>query len=152
MKYIRELNINRALPAIGNKALNLQKLAKHGFCIPRTYVCDWRAYKRYLQNEIRLVDELRSEISECLDPGKAYAIRSSANIEDEFDRSFAGQFKSVLNVRSADDILQAIWSIWATTNSQAVNSYLERHGTGSTQLSMAVIIQEMVQSEVAGVS
>ena len=143
----------RKLPeSVGNKALNLRRLYNYGIRIPPAFICDWNAYHRYLDNDVALVDELRLELSRKLDPDKYYAVRSSGNIEDSLDRSFAGQFKSVLNARGIDAILQAIWSVWSSTQSPAVVTYLERHNIVARQLSMAVIIQEMVQSQASGVA
>jgi phosphohistidine swiveling domain-containing protein len=143
----------RRLPeSVGNKALNLRRLYNYGIRIPPAFICDWNAYHRYLDNDVSLVNELRLELSRKLDPDKYYAVRSSGNIEDSLDRSFAGQFKSVLNARGIDAILQAIWSVWSSTQSPAVVTYLERHNIAARQLSMAVIIQEMVQSQASGVA
>lgn len=138
--------------SVGNKALNLNRLHRMGIKIPSGYVCDWKAYHRYLNNDVSLVEELRRELFRKLDSAKSYAIRSSANLEDCMDRSFAGQFKSVLNVRGVDDVLQAIWSVWSSAQSKTVSSYLEKHNIQKQQLSMAVIIQEMVASKASGVA
>ena len=64
----------------------------------------------------QIVEALKAELATKLDPGRAYAVRSSANIEDDFQHSFAGQFRSVLNVRGVDAVLQAMWSIWAMSS------------------------------------
>jgi pyruvate,water dikinase len=99
-----------------------------------------------------MVAVLRSEIERTIDLGGRYAVRSSANLEDGLGRSFAGQFKSVLNVHGLDGILQAIWSIWASAHSQGVATYLEKMGLRPTDLKMAVIIQAMVDPVVSGVA
>ncbi|NTW08867.1 MAG: hypothetical protein HGA28_04785, partial [Anaerolineaceae bacterium] len=124
---------------------------KIGVRTPVTYVCDWKAHHRYLADDTSLVPELREELARIIAPDRKYAVRSSANIEDSLERSFAGQFKSSLNVQGVDSILQAIWSIWSSANTPMVNTYLERHEiTGS--VSMAVIVQEMVRPVYSGVT
>jgi phosphohistidine swiveling domain-containing protein len=151
-RFFISLRDHKIPPSVGNKAINLRRLMNKGLRVPVTYVCDWSAYHRYTDNDATLIFTLQEELRRIIDPDKAYAVRSSANIEDSLDRSFAGQFKSVLNVRGVDQIVQAMWSIWATATSPAVQAYLERHGVPTQQLSMAVIIQEMVPSVAAGVA
>ena len=151
-RFFISLRDHKIPPSVGNKALNLRRLMDKGLRVPVTFVCDWSAYHLYIDNDTNLISTLQEELRRIIDPDKVYAVRSSANIEDSLDRSFAGQFKSVLNVRGLDQIVQAMWSIWATATSAAVQAYLERHGIRSQQLSMAVIVQEMVQPVAAGVA
>ncbi len=137
---------------MGNKAANLSRLAKFGMRVPRTYAIRWEAYQRYLRDDATLISELENELTKIVDPEKMYAVRSSANIEDSRDRSFAGQFKSVLQVQGVDHILLAVWSVWNSAQTPAVKTYLERHSLQGQGLSMAVIVQEMVTPLFSGVS
>lgn len=152
MSLLIDLQRQRPPASAGSKALNLYRLYRSGKRIPRTFVCRGDAYKRYLANDVSLVEELRRELARNLASEKLYAVRSSANIEDSLDRSFAGQFKSVLNVRGVDAILQAVWSIWGTARSDAVRAYLERQNVAPQQLLMGVVIQEMVRAQCSGVA
>jgi pyruvate,water dikinase len=151
-RYIISLQESGQVQNIGNKAENLRFLAGQGFPTPVTYVCAWDAHARYVQDDVQLIDALKTELVAKLDSEKKFAVRSSANLEDGLDATFAGQFKSVLDVQGIDEILQAIWSILATTQSAAVQAYLARHGTDPQDLKMAVIIQEMVPPLVSGVA
>ncbi len=152
MGYLIHLNGRRIPKSIGNKALNLRKLAEIGVRVPNTHVVTWDAYRRYKADDVNLVDELQRELTHSVNPESMYAVRSSANIEDGLERSFAGQFKSVLNVQGADNVFQAIWAVWATATSHNVQSYLEKHGVSAYDLFMAVIIQQMITPVYAGVA
>ena len=146
------LNKRRIPQAVGNKALNLHRLVDIGLRIPETYFIPWDAYLRFTQADVNLLGELRSTLQNHIDPNKTYAVRSSANIEDDIERSFAGQFDSVLDVQGVDDVLKAIQVVWESGRSPRVSAYLEQHDFDADELMMGVILQEMVQSVFAGVA
>jgi phosphohistidine swiveling domain-containing protein len=150
--YIINLKARSVPDAIGNKARNLHALMRKGVRVPQTYVIRWEAFDRYARNDIAVVEKVQEEVKHRLDPRKSYAVRSSASIEDTQERSFAGQFKTVLDARSEQSILQAVWSIWATAHSPGVQAYLEKLPGQGQKLHMAVIIQEMVKPVVSGVA
>ncbi len=137
---------------VGKKAENLRFLAKKGFPTPTTYVCTWDAFDAHVGDDTQALDTLKAELVTELNPNRRYAVRSSANVEDGQDSSFAGQFKSVLDVQGVDEILEAMRSVWASIQSPQVQAYLARHGHSAGSLKMAVIIQEMVLPEVSGVA
>lgn len=151
-EYIFSLRDGRRNQHIGNKAKNLHFLAHKGFLTPLTYVCTRDAYVRYAQGDAQVLEDLRVELATKLDGNKRYAVRSSANLEDGLDLSFAGQFKSVLDVQGADEILKAVQLVWDATQSPSIQAYLGQKGLGCQDLKMAVIIQEMVPARISGVA
>ncbi len=62
-RYIVSLQNTRSEKSAGNKALNLKKLNKEGFLIPRSYICTWEAYKRYVDGENNLDNDLKRELT-----------------------------------------------------------------------------------------
>jgi phosphoenolpyruvate synthase/pyruvate phosphate dikinase len=122
VEYVYPLPETHRIQKIGAKAKNLRFLVDTGFPTPATYVCTWDAYAAYVQDDAQIVEALRAEVAGKLDMNRRYAVRSSANLEDRLESSYAGQSKSVLDVQGVDEILQAIWSIWATTQSHATQA------------------------------
>ena len=151
-RYIFPLRKSSNTQRIGNKAGSLLFLARKGFPTPVTHVCSWNAYERYTTGGLQVIDDLRSELAAQVDDRTRYAVRSSANLEDSGHSSFAGQFRSVLDVQGADGIVKAVQLIWDTAQSSSVRTYMEQKGSGIQDLKMAVIIQEMVPGVVSGVA
>ncbi len=152
MAHIIDINKQKPPVSVGNKAINLKRLANIGMRTPKTLAVKWDAYHRYLKDDTNLIQELQEELAKTIKTDRTYAVRSSANIEDSLDRSFAGQFKSVLHVQGVDNILQSLWAVWSSAMTPAVKSYLERHNIPTHELSMGVIIQEMVNPKYSGVA
>jgi len=151
-QYILNLREARHPRKIGNKGRSLRFLIEKNFRTPMTHVCTWDAYLRYLKNNVSILTIVRDELSKLLDGNKHYAVRSSANIEDSSEHSFAGQFKTLLNVQGIGGIVEAIEAIWSSALSPNVRMYLERAGFHPRNLKMAVIIQEMVHPVFSGVA
>jgi len=151
-QYIFALEKQQLPESIGNKAGYLGMLLGKGFRIPETYVLTWDAYQKYQQSDQTILSTIEAELEQVFKPGRSYALRSSANVEDGLERSFAGQFKTFLGVRDLQAILKAIREIWEQTHSAGVQAYLEKHSLSAEGLKMAVIVQEMVPPVVSGVS
>jgi pyruvate,water dikinase len=82
---------------------------------------------------------------------RSFAVRSSATVEDAAGMSFAGQFESILNVRGAEALLAAIQTCWLSLFSERALIYLARQRVPAEKVRMAVLVQEMVAAEHAGV-
>ncbi len=78
------------------------------------------------------------------------AVRSSATAEDLEDASFAGQQETYLNVRGLDEVLLKVKACFASLWSDRAVSY-RYHNKYYQEVSIAVVIQEMVESEKSGV-
>jgi len=81
----------------------------------------------------------------------AYAVRSSATAEDLPAASFAGQQDTYLNVVGSDAILQHVSRCWASLFTERAVIYRRRGGIDHRAVQMAVVVQQMVFPEAAGV-
>ncbi len=78
------------------------------------------------------------------------AVRSSACAEDSEAASFAGQQETYLHVRGGDALRARIRDCWASFFSERALFYRARKGS-LDDLGMAVVVQRMVDAEIAGV-
>ena len=79
------------------------------------------------------------------------AVRSSATAEDLGAASFAGQHGTYYYVDTAQ-LLKKVRQCWGSLWSPEAVSYRATHGIDHASVSMAVVVQEMIASEVSGVS
>jgi phosphoenolpyruvate synthase/pyruvate phosphate dikinase len=81
----------------------------------------------------------------------AYAVRSSATAEDLPTASFAGQQDTYLNVVGPAAILQHISRCWASVFTERAVTYRLRNGFGHRKVHMAVVVQQMLFPQAAGI-
>jgi rifampicin phosphotransferase len=79
------------------------------------------------------------------------AVRSSATAEDLADASFAGQQDTYLWVSGIDAVTQRLSECWASLFTARAIEYRSRMTVHVDNLAMAVVIQEMVDAQAAGV-
>ncbi|MGB5810352.1 MAG: PEP/pyruvate-binding domain-containing protein [Polyangiales bacterium] len=79
---------------------------------------------------------------------RRWAVRSSAVSEDGEEASFAGQYETRLGV-AAGDLRNAIQAVWSSAFSKRAIEY--RLQRGISDVVMAVVVQEMVRADTAGV-
>jgi len=133
MKWLSEIT-DMDFKLVGGKAFNLAKLAK-GFDVPDGFVI----------TTDETLDEM-AIIKSAKKLGKV-AVRSSATAEDLPDASFAGQHDSFLDV--TEDLIDSIRKCQASIDTDRAKFYREQKGI--TESKMAVIVQEMVNTDFAGV-
>ena len=122
---------------------------------------DDRESIRTLSAEIRRIlegtaipDDLAAAITRAvarLGEQGAYAVRSSATAEDLLTASFAGQQDTYLNIVGAAAVLEHVSRCWASLFTERAVSYRLRNGVDNRTVHMAVVVQQMVFPEAAGV-
>jgi pyruvate,water dikinase len=80
------------------------------------------------------------------------AVRSSATAEDLAGASFAGQQETILNVAGEEMLIEAVRRCWSSLFTAQAIFYRSQRGFDDTPVSMAVVVQKMVDSEKSGVS
>lgn len=138
------IELSRALDTsvIGGKAKGLKWLEEKGHRTPRAWV---------LTGVNDDAEAVRATIEGRVDPGRSYAIRSSANVEDGTKTSYAGQFESLLGIAGIAEVAEAATCVVASADSEGVKSYRQNQAD-DTPIEMAVIIQEMVNPMASGVA
>lgn len=79
------------------------------------------------------------------------AVRSSATAEDLPGASFAGQQDTYLNIRGNDALLEHVRECWASLWTARAVTYRVKQGFDHEKVALAVVVQAMIQSEVAGI-
>ncbi len=155
------LNQKTAGYQCGSKANNLFTLQRLGFRVPYFVVIPQEVLltilsaagesdsMAYIQRYTIPEKELQVLLSNF--PSSAHlAVRSSAVDEDGAEHSFAGQFSSYLYV-SKEELGEAIKKVWLSAFSKQVSDYRQHKGLAA-ELGIAVIVQEMIPAETAGVA
>lgn len=82
---------------------------------------------------------------------KYVAVRSSATAEDGKEHAWAGQLESYLNI-TKDGLLEKVKHCWASLFTPRAIFYRFEKGLHTTKISVAVVVQKMVNSEVSGIA
>jgi pyruvate,water dikinase len=85
--------------------------------------------------------------------GGPIAVRSSATVEDLGGASFAGQYRSFLDVDSSDPdaVVAAVKHVWASLWFAAPVAYRHAFGLDHGDIRMAVVLMRMIPADEAGV-
>lgn len=163
------------LPSVGVKNYGLKLLRDLGMHIPTGFALTTRAFEDFVDyNSLsELVDqfsqgdatgkseELQDAVKNSQFPadlertlrgvchslvGLKLVVRSSCNYEDTDFATFAGQYKTVLNVSNEEELLDAVKECYASIYSATVLSYLSDNGINPRDIKMSLVIQEMIDA------
>ena len=96
-------------------------------------------------------DEIRAAYKKIDSGNLIVAVRSSATAEDLPDASFAGQQETYLNIKGEPALIEAVQKCWASLYGARAIYYRAKQGFDDHTVNIAVVIQELVHSEKAGV-
>ncbi|MCR4807680.1 MAG: phosphoenolpyruvate synthase [Lachnospiraceae bacterium] len=175
-KYIRAFEDIRKedIKDAGGKGANLGEMTSAGIQVPPGGVLLSQAYDAYMSSngidplmydnakDLRkaitdgsIPDDIKEEIRGFYEtvcgPGSRVAVRSSATAEDLEDASFAGQQETYLNVTGIDMLLEKVKECYASLWGDRAVSYRKNSGYDREKVALAVVIQQMIESDSAGV-
>lgn len=107
-----------------------------------------------LRDNIRtkeISEDVQAAIEAHLEPGVSYVARSSATAEDLPTASFAGRHSTVLDVSSLADVTDAVLDCMASLFTDRAVSYRARNEIVHEEVSMSVVVQEMIDADASGV-
>jgi phosphohistidine swiveling domain-containing protein len=135
----------------GGKGGTLAQLYQAGYPVPDGFVILPEAFatdelKREAWTQVRAHLQRMRDTEEKA----AFAIRSSALAEDSGQASFAGEFETVLDVSTDEEIHQAIHAVRKSRLSERVQAYSKAKDM-DTAHEVAVVVQQLVPAELAGV-
>ena len=150
--FLFDISDARQVDGFGKKGAGLHWLAKHRLLIPNTLVLSYPVGEMVKDDSQAGLEQLSSVLKERIQPASLYAVRSSSNLEDDKELSFAGQFLSRTNVQGLDAVLDAVRDVLYSSRSETLQPYMQKLGESGKQLKMAVLVQNMITPQISGVA
>lgn len=146
VKHFKEIT-SEDYSRCGGKGAVLAYLYNRKFPVPEGFIIFPEAF-----DHSKIKDNSQDEIIHAFSKlsGNKFAIRSSASSEDSSSTSFAGEFDTVLNVISIEELIPAILKVLVSKESERVRIYTTEHQL-KTENKMAVIVQIMIDGDYSGV-
>lgn len=137
---------------VGGKGSQLGYLLRYGLPVPDFFVvpAEW-SRQRLSGIPASLRESLSSELERRRWRDIPLAVRSSAVGEDAAGASFAGIYRSCLNVMGLDALCAAMAEVWASLDAPAAATYRERMGIECEPV-MAVVVMPLLAAEASGIA
>ncbi len=152
---------------VGNKAYTLNRLHHLGYPICDGFVLTSAFFKRFYRehgndrNSSDIIKDIQNSVFDkfsrtllakvykelCAYTGRLI-VRSTGIEEDGCRKSYAGVFKSVLNIKSFEDMLSAIKTVWCSYFAETAGGYR----SGAPVTAAPVLIQSMIACDRSGVA
>ncbi|MCC2682441.1 MAG: phosphoenolpyruvate synthase [Nitrosospira multiformis] len=143
---------------VGGKAWHLARLKQLGLPVPEGLVipAGWQP----LHDDEAIPPAIPPELSAALQKALAtrdwlnqpLAVRSSAAGEDSATASFAGIYRTCLNVCGIEQVQLAVREVWASLSSPTAIAYRQRLNPGASMPGMAVIVMPLLPAIASGIA
>lgn len=154
MGFIRDFSaLNKDDAAIaGGKGASLGEMIQAGLPVPPGFVVLTEAFELFCR-EGKMPTDVSAEILAAFKDlgGGSVAVRSSATSEDAADAAWAGQLETYLNTTEAD-LLKNVQRCWESLSAPRAKFYRAEKGMTDKKISVAVVVQKMVASDVSGIA
>ena len=130
----------------GQKLINLEKLKNADINVPEFSVIEYEKLCGGERLDLTNLSVLKDKKTET----DKFAVRSSSSAEDSDIVSFAGQFKTFLNVER-NDIENKVRLCFSSLYSENIKEYAKDNDIPLDNLRMDIIIQRMVKADISGV-
>jgi phosphohistidine swiveling domain-containing protein len=159
----------------GGKGANLGELVRAGLPVPDGFVVTTDAYARVISPlDLKITERsasgegasIRADVEAITMPadirtaildayrdlgGGPVAVRSSATAEDLPGAAYAGQQDTYLHVAGEPEVIEAVRRCWASLWTDRAIAYRSRIKINPEDVKIAVVVQRMINAEVAGV-
>ncbi|MFP4978128.1 PEP/pyruvate-binding domain-containing protein [Paenibacillus sp. CN-4] len=135
----------------GGKGAMLARLYQQGYPVPEGFVVFPVAFEG--ENVAALAWDkvvVKLQAIRKKHAGALFAVRSSGLSEDSAAASYAGEFETVLNVETDEEVRQALGTVIQSVHTERVQVYSLVQGMDAAHR-MAIVVQLMVPSEISGV-
>ena len=132
---------------VGGKARGLAALVGLGLPVPPAVVLTTAAHTRFREHGSLDESDRRALLARLEELGEPLAVRSSAADEDTGDRSAAGQYESVMGLRGAQAVVDAVEHCWREAERGRALAYRE-----GAPASVALVVQREVPADRAGIA
>jgi pyruvate,water dikinase len=141
-RFLEKTDINMEIEAVWDR-INIKDIesVEENSEIIRDVIIKAKMPKDLSQTILKEFDKLKT---------KYVAVRSSATAEDSKIDSWAGELESYLNT-TRETLLRNVQKCWASLYTPRALFYQVERGLRRKKVSVAVAIQKMIQSEIAGV-
>jgi phosphohistidine swiveling domain-containing protein len=157
---------------VGSKALNLAAMMRAGLPVPEGFCVTAEVYRAHVST-LRIGKPQRdclASIRELISAGELttetakeiraafkrlrtplIAVRSSGTAEDLPGHSFAGLYDTYLRAADANGCIELVKRCWASLWTERAFDYRTQNGFAHDQAAMAVVVQQLVAADAAGV-